>query len=350
MLCSSLDVTGATELAVEAYLTDAQQPKSPQDTDDGKKYLTLYGILQVLFVQQDAVKHISKALGIKYTPDSVLVDIRETRNDAVGHPTNRRGGKFFNFISRQSLSLTHCKLLTMPATGEAQFRDIDVPSMITDQRQAVLAALTSVVAKLREDERTHRETFRRTKLADAFSGMAYRHEKISGAISGTTPVILGIGMLEEVASDLNQFEKALRDRGPIEAYDTVMYDLARLEYPIEKLKGYLSQSPDSTLNQSDAEIMHFFIFKTIEDLCDVVRYRSPLRGRSVISSILRCVLTSRPEAKAWAGNASLLSHPRLPAMHTHPARPTLARHRLDRDRLIRICSAKGKGLSVAVRN
>jgi hypothetical protein len=271
MLCSSLDVIGDTELAIDAYLTGAQQPNAQQASDDGQNYLTLYGILQVLFVQQDAVEHISKALGIEYTPDSVLADIRETRNDAIGHPTNRRGGKFFNFISRQSLSLTHCTLLTMPATGEAQFRNIDVPKMITDQRRAVLAALTSVVAKLREDERAHRETFRETKIADTLSGMPYRHEKISGAISGSTPVILGIGMLEEVASHLSQFEKALRDRGPIEAYETVIYDLGRLEYPIGKLREYLSQSPDSTLNQSDAEIMHFFIFKTIEDLCEVAR-------------------------------------------------------------------------------
>jgi hypothetical protein len=271
MLCSSLDAIGDTELAIEAYLVAAQQPNTQFDAEDGRKYLTLYGILQVLFVQQDAVEHLSTALGMEYKRASVLADIRETRNNAIGHPTNRLQGKAFCFISRQSLSLTHCRMQIMPAKGELRFQDIDVPNMITDQRREVLAALTSVVAKLREDERTHRETFRVTKLADLFSGMPNRHEKISGAINGTTPVVLGIGVLEEIVSQLGKFEKALRDRGPIEAYDPVLNDLRSLDAPTKQLKGYLSQPHGSTLNQSDAANFLSVIFKSVEELCDLAR-------------------------------------------------------------------------------
>ena len=56
MLCSSLDAIGDTELAIEAYLageTQSQELEQNAKTlkDAGYLYLSLYGILQVLFAQ-----------------------------------------------------------------------------------------------------------------------------------------------------------------------------------------------------------------------------------------------------------------------------------------------------------
>ena len=55
-LWAALDVIEDTELAIEAYL----QSKYP--TDIGERYLRLYGLLQVLFVQQDAMRHVIEAI------------------------------------------------------------------------------------------------------------------------------------------------------------------------------------------------------------------------------------------------------------------------------------------------
>ena len=98
-LCSSLDVIGDTELAIDSYI-DKQYPN-----DDGSKYLLVYGILQCLFLQQYAVKHMAEALGIEYVSDSLLKYIKDIRNKSVGHPTNKRNGKdqTSHFISRISL-------------------------------------------------------------------------------------------------------------------------------------------------------------------------------------------------------------------------------------------------------
>jgi hypothetical protein len=81
MLCSSLDIIGDTELAIEAYLAgekkaqeSEQSAKTPQNLGD--HYLILYGILQVLFVQQDAVKHLAESLAIVYTHDRMLIYLR----------------------------------------------------------------------------------------------------------------------------------------------------------------------------------------------------------------------------------------------------------------------------------
>lgn len=58
-LCSSLDVIGDTQLAIQAH----SQLKNIKG--DGASYLIIYGTLQAMLLQQDALKHISDALNIK---------------------------------------------------------------------------------------------------------------------------------------------------------------------------------------------------------------------------------------------------------------------------------------------
>ena len=103
MLCSSLDVIADADLCLKAFLaTDIDS------FDAGNKYMYVYGTLQALIVQQDAVKHLTESLKIPYpfndnsNEKQQLNEIREIRNDSVGHPTKRGGGtgSAFNFISR----------------------------------------------------------------------------------------------------------------------------------------------------------------------------------------------------------------------------------------------------------
>jgi len=54
----------------------------------GAKLLACYGFLQVLYVQQDAVFTLSRAVGLKWHPnnDKRLKEIRDVRNRLTGHP------------------------------------------------------------------------------------------------------------------------------------------------------------------------------------------------------------------------------------------------------------------------
>jgi len=64
-LCSSLDVVQDTDIAMEAYLRNA----FPEG--EGEKYIRVYGILQVLVVQQDAARHLIASLrlpALTHTP------------------------------------------------------------------------------------------------------------------------------------------------------------------------------------------------------------------------------------------------------------------------------------------
>src|SRR5450432_1657690 len=93
-VCVCMDVISDTEQAIRGYLA--------QTTNDHDiLYLTTYGVLQAFVIQQDAVAHLSLALGhpidgwcvkkgehkMDWKKQPVLKEIRLARVRAAGHPT-----------------------------------------------------------------------------------------------------------------------------------------------------------------------------------------------------------------------------------------------------------------------
>ena len=66
-LCSALDIVEDTSNAAESYFN----LEFPNDV--GYKYLLLYGVLQALFIQQDAIKHISEVIGFAFESSVKLI-------------------------------------------------------------------------------------------------------------------------------------------------------------------------------------------------------------------------------------------------------------------------------------
>jgi hypothetical protein len=76
-----MDVVEDSELAIDAYSTGNVREK------DGERCLRLYGLLQALFLQQDAVINLCESLKIQKKIEDYpkLKEIREIRNDSAGH-------------------------------------------------------------------------------------------------------------------------------------------------------------------------------------------------------------------------------------------------------------------------
>lgn len=161
LLCSCLDTVGDTELAIVAY----EQSSNPPTV--GATYLLVYGALQALFIQQDAVVNLCQALVINYVPHRLLTEIRNIRNDSTGHPTKRGGGKgqAYNFIGRFSLTKGGFDLMTTyPDDRQPLFRHVSIESLIEDQRNVLQKVLTEVLGRLKEEEANHRAKYRDQKL------------------------------------------------------------------------------------------------------------------------------------------------------------------------------------------
>ncbi len=264
MLCSCLDTIGDTELAISAYEKASKPPIV------AAIYLLVYGLLQALFIQQDAVENLRQALGFDYKPHKLLREIREIRSDSAGHPTKRGGGKgqAFNFIGRSSLTKEGFDLMTTyPDNRRPLFRHISIESLIKDQREMMQKGLTEVLGRLKEEEENHRAKYRSQKLEDVFpSTLGYYFAKIGGAIRGSEPVDFGTMHIGLVAGVIQAFKDRLEERGILKAYDSVIDLLELIEYPIQELTAYFADATSSTLNAKGAHIFTFFIDKQIEEL------------------------------------------------------------------------------------
>jgi hypothetical protein len=141
---SSLDVIEDAQMAIDSYF------KGSVPQGSGECYVKVYGILQVLFVQQDAAHHLLEALGIKFPETPVLAKIRRIRSDAVGHPTKRgRGTKLsFHFISRVTLTQEGFQLISEREGADDAFEDVDIPQLIAEQNREITKLLAQLVAQL----------------------------------------------------------------------------------------------------------------------------------------------------------------------------------------------------------
>jgi len=261
-LCSSLDVIGDTELCFDAY------EAAPTPEEGGPTYLLVYGVLQALVLQQDAVRHMAEALDIPYTPDPRLRDIREVRNSSVGHPTKRSGKPRAHFISRISMSKRGFQLMTVyPDHGPGEFKWVDIPKLITLQRKQLATIMFGVVSALAERDKEHRAMFSDTKLADAFhSSIDYDFEKLYECVHGSKPIELGTLHVKLICEAVERFKTALAARGSSGAYDSVEYHLRLIEYPLDELDRYFRSPQSSRLSERDAFIFVHFSQDQLDEL------------------------------------------------------------------------------------
>jgi hypothetical protein len=143
-LCSSMDAIQDTQCAVRAWAT------SSSSDDLGERYLRIYGVLQALFLQQDAVRHAAEAVGSEWSPTGDLMDIRNIRNQAIGHPT-KQGPHDASFgIVQWSLTTGSFELssFSYPRTGTEFSRQVDLTKLADQQAVAVCQELSRLATLL----------------------------------------------------------------------------------------------------------------------------------------------------------------------------------------------------------
>jgi hypothetical protein len=267
-LCSSLDVLEDAELAVAAYHPD-------QVSSDGEKYLTLYGLLQALFLQQDALFNMCESLSIpeRIQKHPKLLKIREIRNISTGYPTKRDRARpiSYHFISRATLGPDGFQLLSTDASGRREFTYISLRELAEEQNSYIGEILGDVVAELEARTKLHREEFRHEKLADIFPNtLSYQFEKLFASARGEEPIQLGLWALSELQTMLHLFSERLKARGiALETYDSIKSTYERLKYPIGELQTFLEErtSPKrTTINEATAHIYSFFVEAQVREL------------------------------------------------------------------------------------
>lgn len=268
-LCSALDVIRDTELGLDAYLCHAPV----QDT--GVQYLHVYGALQLLQTQQNAVSEICGALQLKPRASPKVPLVREVRSSAVAHPTRQQENNRVksNFIVRATLSQHGFTLFTVIADEWPHIeRYVSITKLVELQRVVLAATLTEVIALLDEAEMEHRDKHKGKKLSDCFPAtLSYYFSKIFEAIHSPRSYPLGKIHVELVAECLVKMRAPLEERGEWEASDTIKYEYELLEYPLQELGTFFKNRPESTLNDKDAYIFCAFVREQIKTLIQIAQ-------------------------------------------------------------------------------
>jgi tetratricopeptide (TPR) repeat protein len=262
-LCASLDAIGDSQLAIEAF------PIAGTERDRGALYLSIYGLLQACFLQQDSIQHLGEALGLKesYKDHSQLLTIRELRNDAVGHPTKRNPKPPHRYcsISRMSMSSAGFKMLVEEG-GKSDFRYVSLPEVIADQRMYVRELLSSILAMLQKELTEHREQFKMEKIENSFTNQfTYWFEQISKGVYESGPdkaahAGMGLRGLEHVRGVLTSVQDALTKRGlDLNAYSGIGHLYEEVRHPSERLEAFLEAKKAAQKPPIDEETASAFL-------------------------------------------------------------------------------------------
>jgi len=254
-LWTALDVIDDVEWAIDAY-QECEFPSSP-----GEQYLHIYGLLQALFVQGDAVEHFVSAIrpGVSIGAKDVFKAIREERNDAIGHPTKRgfkKGELSTHLISRTTMSKNGFDLVSFLDSNEnASIRHVNIRELIEKQRAEVTRIMSEVVKELKKTDAEHRARFRTKKLAQAFHLVPYAFEKISEGLESTSAAPLAQWGADQLQSSLDAFEELLKERGVgLSTYDVIEYEYKQIRYPLGELRKFLVPEPSDIAHSEAARV------------------------------------------------------------------------------------------------
>ncbi|MDE0628623.1 MAG: hypothetical protein OXH99_19690 [Bryobacterales bacterium] len=267
-LCSSLDAIGDTELAFHEYEKLSVPIKSRAI------YILVYGFLQALYLQQDAVRNLHKALQIPYKSDPLLREVREVRN-AVVHPTD--GGqskeKRFRFISRMSLNKSGFQLVTVvPEMSLRKFIQVSLGSLLEKQHIQVENVLKALLEKLRKEEMDYRNQIRGESLESVFpDALGYYFEKICESARSGSSWEYGKAHIADICDILENFKSALDERQIAGAYSGIEYHLEHLKYPLRELARFFDEKGTGRLTEDDAEIFTVFVQNGMSQLQHMAR-------------------------------------------------------------------------------
>jgi hypothetical protein len=142
----ALDTAEDTMLALSNY------ENGRTGSDDGEKYLRLYGFLQAIFLQQDAIKKLHELFVGNFTEladTSAWKQLRELRNLTVGHPIEKGQGKQPRrraFITRISLETDGFDYQVWhQETGTFSFERADLSAIYATYKQEAVSLLGSIL-------------------------------------------------------------------------------------------------------------------------------------------------------------------------------------------------------------
>jgi len=260
--CASIYAIEDSQCAIDAYR------ELPFPTDIKGKYLFTYGLLQAFYLQQDAANGLSNALCNKKidfkTKYPLLYNIRELRNDTVGHPTKRTQGKG----SSETYSFIQISQITMKKIGfyyhlysqnndfQPEYIYANLDKAIIEQSECITEILTTVCDFLDKEYYDHLKKFEGNKMVKIFDQLKFAKEK---ALTDIFLNSLGIQSAEDI---FKKCKEALTSRFGDWRYFGGSHLIREIDSIFELIKELEAKQDFSQIRYFLAKLM----FKELEEL------------------------------------------------------------------------------------
>jgi len=263
-ICASLDIVGDTELAISAYASCATP-------DYGNAYLQIFGLFQAFFLQQDACTHMAEVLSIELPQDAGLAEVRQSRNDIVGHPTKRgnNNARTSHVMSRVSLSKWSVDVVSSTRdTADIEMRQIDFRRLNQIQANGIISHLQLILNEIQNREKEHAMKHADVKLADIFpQTLTYHCSKIFEGIRSAREIPMAQANIKYARGWIEKFRQALTDRDELPGNDNMLYHFNQLDNPFNRIEEYLDGN--SPLNEEDVYAIAFFLHAKLKEMAEL---------------------------------------------------------------------------------
>lgn len=252
-IISSIYMIGDTLEAINSFSIS----EFPEDS--GLKYIYTYGLLQSLFLQQDALRHLHESFDFPFNLSQCLLGIRDIRNASVGHPTkqNKKGENFHNYIDRSSISKSGFEFLRCSNKNNL-VEKVSFTEIIRDQLTELIKSYKFLTEKLEEIDQMHKEKFKNSRIQDILSsGLDYFIEKIGNGIKPTSDEKRNFAMrcVHKMKESYIKYKSALEERNELDEYTE--NDIKTYIYALDKINEYFENSGD--MIEEDANIYWSYI-------------------------------------------------------------------------------------------
>lgn len=271
---------GATDALQDASMA-ARAFGQAVKSDPANNLLVCYGFLQAIYIQQDAVLTLSRAVGLKWHPknDARLKEIRDVRNRLTGHPAIAGENEKPKRLS--SAVISYSQISSDAFHGTIYYEDrfepivVNVMSILKDNETRLGVQMLEIENKMDALELKFRTDQSTRPLSCNFGkGFDYLVQRLHCDLFDEDRLVQAqthCGMIREI---LDRLKKDLDNRGFASIAPT--YNFGRIFTGLGILSTIMRQDTHSETDQHKFDLVFDGVTKNVED---VLRFIDELDAR-----------------------------------------------------------------------
>lgn len=260
---------GATDALLDAGMAAESFTSAVIASDIGCKLLACHGFLQALYIQQDAVVVLSRAVGLNWSPDTDLrlAHIRSARNRLSGHPA--LAGEIGKAQRRSSAIIPYDQITECGFCGQIYYTDgserieVNASLFLKDNEDGLATQVLAIEVRMDDMEREFRTAQAVRPLSACFEGgFAYLVQRLRCQLDNDDRMAQAETHAKMIREKMTELKRELATRN-FTSSDT-SYSMERIFKGLDLVEGIIGRD----LRLPDAQFEYDLICIGIEKQLD----------------------------------------------------------------------------------